>query len=298
MRQYAIGIDLGGTNVKAVAVTAGGETLRQDRFGTHDDSAAQWADAIAAYIGRVEGEIGRAASVGVASPGLVRRDGRAIAWMQGRMSAVQGFDWTDFLKRDAAVPVLNDAQAALLGEVWLGAAAGSRDAVMLTLGTGVGGAVLCDGRLLKGHLGRAGHLGHISLDPNGRKDIVNTPGSLEDATGECTLPQRGAGRFASTRALVDAYTQGDPQAQRVWLSSVKALAAGIASIINAVDPEVVILGGGIVNAGDTLMSPLGKFLDEFEWRPTAAAVRIVPARLGDVAGALGAAKNAWEARPK
>jgi len=151
---------------------------------------------------------------------------------------------------------------------------------------------------LKGHLGRAGHLGHLSLDPNGSKDIVNTPGSLEDAIGECTLHQRAGGRFSSTKHLVEAFIRGDPQAEQIWLTSVKALAAGIASIANAVDPEVVILGGGIAKAGAALFDPLQEYLDEFEWRPTGSTVQLVTAKLGDSAGALGATKNAWEKIPR
>jgi glucokinase len=294
MNDYAIGIDLGGTNVKAVAVTPAGHILRHDSFGTCDDPAMRWASAIKLHIEQLESELGRAAAVGIASPGLAARDEKSIAWMQGRLAAVQGFSWTDYLKRESTVPVLNDAHAALLGEVWCGAAAGKRDVVVLTLGTGVGGAILCDGQLLKGHLGRAGHLGHMSLDPSGGRDIVNTPGSLEDAIGECTLQRRSGGRFSSTRQLVEAFVKGDSHAQQVWLASVKALAAGIASIINMVDPELVILGGGIAKAGDSLSAPLKTYLDEFEWRPTGSAVQIVPAKLAQTAGALGAAKNAWE----
>src|SRR5262249_34524652 len=125
-----------------------------------------------------------AARIGVAAPGIAAPDGRAIWWMQGRVAEVQGFDWTAHLRRGAHVPVLNDAQAALLGEAWRGAATGLSNVVMLTLGTGVGGSAIVDGQLLRGHLGRAGHLGHICLDVNGERDIFNTPGSLEQAIGE------------------------------------------------------------------------------------------------------------------
>jgi glucokinase len=288
---YGIGIDLGGTNVKVVAVTRAGQVLQRERFGTADETAGRWMEGVRACVAKLEGALGQADSIGVASPGLAARDGRSIAWMMGRLESVMGVDWTQLLQRQKVVPVLNDAHAALLGEVWQGAARGAHDAVMLTLGTGVGGAILCDGHLLKGHLGRAGHLGHLSLNPDGEKDIVNTPGSLEDAIGECTLAQRGQGRFASTKQLVEAYRAGDAAAGDIWLASVKALAAGMASIANAVDPEVFILGGGIAAAGEALMAPLSDYLDQFEWRPTGTRVRLVPAVLEDESGALGAAWN-------
>jgi glucokinase len=171
----------------------------------------------------------------------------------------------------------------LLGEIWLGGRS-----------TGVGGAILADGRLLRGHLGRAGHLGHITVDADGPPDIVRTPGSLEDAIGDCTVSRRSAGRFSSTKALVAAHLAGDAAATDVWLRSVRHLAAGITSIVNALDPEVVILGGGIAAAGDALFIPLRQHLDEMEWRPTGRAVPILPATLGDRAGAIGAAHAALE----
>lgn len=292
-RPYAIGIDLGGTRVKAVVVTPSGDVLAENRFDTSDDQG-RWRDRIKEYVATVERDRGEAEWIGVAAPGLAAPDGRTISWMQGRLAHLQGFDWTAHLRRQRLVPVLNDAHAALVAELWRGAAAGARNAVLLTLGTGVGGGIVCDDRLLRGHLGRAGHLGHLSLDPDGSRDIVNTPGSLEDAIGDHTVHARSGGRFASTAALVTAHRAGDADASRVWLRSVKILAAAVASIINAVDPELFLIGGGIAQAGPALFDPLNRFLDDYEWRPGGARVRIIPAALGDYAGALGAARHAMQ----
>src|SRR5262249_7710832 len=157
------------------------------------------------------------------------------------------------------------------------------------LGTGVGGAALVDGHLLRGHIGRAGHFGHTSLDPAGAPDVARAPGSLENAIGDCTILARSGGRFSSTKKLVAASNAGDADAQRVWLKSVQALAAGIASLINVLDPEVVVIGGGIAGAKAALFRPLEEFLAGFEWRPGGHRARIVPAKLGDRAGAFGAA---------
>jgi glucokinase len=291
MMRCAIGIDIGGTQMKAIVVDADGKVLSRGCFDTGDSTGA-WASIARDYVAGVERKHGPTVAVGVASPGLAASDGRSIAWMRGRMEAVQGFDWTAHLRREHLVPVLNDAHAALLGELWCGAAVACKNAVMLTLGTGVGGAIVCDGRLLRGHLGRAGHLGHLSLDPDGKPDIVNTPGSLEDAIGEHTLLARSEGKFASTAALVEAFRAGDADARRVWLKSIRALAAAIVSTINIVDPQVVIVGGGIANAGAALFEPLARELEMFEWRPLGEGVKIVPAALGEFAGAIGAARNA------
>ncbi len=278
-----LGIDLGGTNIKAVWVDAAGNVLRRETRATGDSAqASAWKDEIRALAGESPRRIG------IAAPGLAAEDGREISFMPGRLHGLEGFDWPEFLGRD--VRVINDAHAALLGEVWRGAARGRRHVVMLTLGTGVGGAVLADGRLLRGAIGRAGHLGHISLDAAGAPDIVGTPGSLEDAVGECTVHARTG--FSSTKELVEAARAGSAKALDGWNTAVRALAAGIASLINAFDPELVVLGGGITAAAGMLFTPLEKFLSEMEWRPAGHRVPIVPAELGEWAGAIGAASHA------
>ena len=291
----AIGIDLGGTNIKAALVdTAEARTVatlsKPTRDGVFEGDTPRFALTVREIVREFEVQAGLKLRVGLSAPGLANPDGRCIDWMPGRMHGLEKFHWAAFLERDCRV--LNDAHAALLGEVWAGAAQGTQDAFMLTLGTGVGGAIWSGGRLLKGHIGRAGHLGHITIDANAACDDFNTPGSLEAAVGNQTIARRGEGRYATTHALLDAFSAGDEHAAAVWLKSVRELAAAIASLVNVLDPEVVIVGGGIaVGAGERLFDPLQKALDEFEWRPGGNEARIVPARLGDSAGCLGSVFN-------
>src|SRR6185436_5409059 len=195
---HSIGVDLGGTNIKTVAVSPDGQVLQ---FLTSDtaDPEGSWPQTIKAQLERIERLLGQPpCNIGVASPGLAAKDGRSIAYMQGRLNGLEGFVWTDFLKTTKPVFVLNDAHAALLGEVWQGAAKGYANVILLTLGTGVGGAVLAGGYLLKGHIGRAGHLGHVTLNSDGNADIVGTPGSLEEKIGNYNISERSQGRFDST----------------------------------------------------------------------------------------------------
>ena len=279
----ALGIDLGGTQIKGVRVTLDGTVLRREVRATHE-----WAETIQTLVQ----ELGNDASVGISAPGLAARDRRAISFLPGRLPGLEGFDWGTYLGRSGAVPVMNDTHASLLGEAWIGAARGLRDVIMLTLGTGVGGAILADGKLLRGHLGRAGHLGHICLDVHGSPSIAGMPGALECAIGNWNIRERTGGRFATTHALLDAYRGGDEFARGVWLASIRALACALASFINILDPEAIILGGGIAQAGDALFDPLREELAKVEWRPAGQTVRLLPATLGEWAGAIGAAREA------
>ena len=185
--------------------------------------------------------------------------------------------------------MLNDAVAALMAEATLGSARDRKNVVMLTLGTGVGGAILIDGKPYQGSFQKAGHIGHISLNCEDHVDITGMPGSLEDAIGNCTIHKRSMGKYKDTHSLLEAYRKGDHFAKWVWLSSVRKLSIAIASISNMISPECVILGGGITEAGNDLVEPLNSFLSVYEWRPGGNKVEIVKAQFNDMAGAIGAA---------
>lgn len=291
----AIGFDLGGTNIKAALVdTHSAKSIatlsRPTRDGEFEGDTPCFALTVREIVSEFEAQAGQKLAVGLSAPGLANPNGQCINWMPGRMHGLEKFQWAGFLDRDCRV--LNDAHAALLGEVWAGAAQNTQDAFMITLGTGVGGAIWSGGRLLQGRIGRAGHLGHITVDVNAPCDRFNTPGSLESALGNQSILRRGVGRYADTLALLGACAAGDEHAQKVWDDSVRHLAAAIASLTNVLDPELVIIGGGIATgAKDLLFKPLQQQLDAFEWRPGGSQVRIVPAQLGDNAGCLGAVFN-------
>ncbi len=293
---YFLGLDLGGTSIKAVAVTAVGEKLRQ-RSVPFVDRDMEWAKKIRALVGAWRRELGEPAGIGLSAPGLAAKDARSIGVMPGRLLGLERLDWTDFLASPRPIPILNDAHAALLGEVWRGAARGLRDVMLFTLGTGVGGAAMVDGHLLRGAIGRAGHLGHVTVDWNGPRDDFNTPGSLEHFMGNKFIRERTKGRFATTHELVAAAAKGDALAKEIWDRSVRALGCSIGSLINVLDSDAVIIGGGIARAGEALFVPLERYVRHYEWQAGGHQAKILPAKLGDYAGAYGSAANAMGFNP-
>jgi len=291
--KLGIGIDLGGTNIKGIAFDLESDkelarTSHPTRDGECIDNVPAWAAGVKQVLRDLEEQTGASADVvGLSAPGLADRKHICIRFMPGRLEGLEDFEWAPYLERKTLV--LNDAHAALMGEIWKGAATGVDDVFMLTLGTGVGGAIVSGGKLLTGHIGRAGHLGHISLDSAGGGDICGTPGSLEDKIGDCTIWHRTSGRFSSTQELVEAVkNQQDNDARIWWDRTMTDLAAGLASLINILDPEIILLGGGISKAGDVIFAPLEEKLASFEWRPNGQRVTIKCAELGEWAGCYGA----------
>jgi len=292
--KYAIGIDLGGTRIKGTAVDSQGKLLNKLYVPTYDGDGAVWKDAVAQAVKELLGSAnGDEHVIGISAPGLPSDDNQVIAYMPGRMQGLENFSWSDFLQRPAYV--LNDAVAALIAEATTGAAMNKKHVVMLTLGTGVGGAIMIDGKPYVGAFNKAGHIGHMVIDYNGDRDVTGIPGSLEDCIGNCTIEKRSDGKFSSTHDLLAAYRNGDAFAKEVWLRSVKQLAIGLASITNILSPELIVLGGGIAEAGNVLFDPLAEYMADFEWRAGGYQVEIVKAIHGDLAGTIGAANFARKA---
>jgi len=294
--ELALGIDLGGTNIKVALLDGKLESIEEATLptvATDVERGKRWKQDIGDLVKKFQKKSFNAIEVvGIAAPGLANSQNTSIAHLPNKLPGLENFYWEDFL--GIKTFVLNDAHAALVAESRLGAGKGFQNIVLFTLGTGVGGGVIIDGKLLQGQKGRAGHFGHFSINQNEEQSIANMPGSLENAIGECSMKRRSYGKFHSTKEVVGAHLQGDHLASWVWLNSVQQLARGIASLLNAFSPEVVILGGGITKAGDALMLPLQNFLDVYEWRPGGFQTPIKFATLGRKAGAVGAVLFAKE----
>jgi glucokinase len=292
-----IGIDLGGTNIKGVLVNEAGEVLRQHYVPTHDDPEGRWRENVLEMVRYFRSYWQEPiTAIGLSAPGLPDRHNRSIAFLPNRLPGLENFVWEDYL--GLPTYVLNDAHSALMAESSFGVAKDCKNVVLITLGTGVGGGILINGQLYQGLAQMAGHLGHITVNAQDDEcSIVGLPGSLEYAIGNYSIERRSRGRYTSTWELVEAYRKGDTFATYTWLTSIKALAVALSSLVNALSPECIVLAGGITLADETLFGPLREFMDIYEWRPGGKSTPIRQAHFGDMAGAIGAAGFALKKVP-
>ncbi len=293
MTSTAIGIDLGGTRIKGVIINDKGEIITQVYHPVEGDN---WKQVIIDTVNELRTKIAGEHLVGISAPGIPDELNSCIAHMPGRLQGLEGLHWSEVFGNDTWVA--NDAIAAMAAEARFGAAKNAKHAVLLTLGTGVGGALLINGQIYQGAFQKAGHAGHISVDHDSDPDITGIPGSLEDAIGNCTINKRSLGKYNYTHDLLEDYKNGDFFAQWLWLNSVRKLSIAIASITNILSPEIIILGGGITESGPLLFDPLRQFLALYEWRAGGHKTTLVKAEFGDLAGALGAASFAMMQRDR
>ena len=309
--ECVIGVDLGGTKLLAGVVDSD-LVVRHRAFRPSPRSGAL--DAIEEVVRElVQVSDVPVEAVGMGIPSLMDRDRGTAMWtnhLDLRDAAVR-----DLMAERIGLPVAvdNDANAALLAEHQAGAAKGAAHAVMLTLGTGIGGAVVAAGRLLRGAHGTAGEFGHLVVDKDGPPCPGNCPnhGCLEALASGTALAREGerAAREAPdsalgrelargrdiTGALVTELAHDGDEAAVGAVSLVgRNLGVGLAGIANVLDPEVIVIGGGVIGAGELLLGPARDELAARALPPVAATVRVEAAHFGDEAGMLGAALLARE----
>jgi glucokinase len=307
-----IAVDLGGTKLLAGLVDEDGvvvkRTIRRTALGSQDELLAELESSVEELLEDGVGAIG----VGIPST-IDQHAGRAVASVNIPLA---GLDFRAYLSSKFGLPVAieNDANAAALAEHRFGAGKGTRHMVMLTLGTGIGGGLILDGRLYRGSIGAAGELGHITLQVDGPPCQGTCPGrghleALASGTAADHLaqalaaerPEGDLGRAAAAGRAVDAVlavelaAAGPGDAREVLDHIGRYLGEGIASLVNVFNPEMVVLGGGFARAGDLLFEPARKVVAEHALPPARDLVRIVPALLGVEAGLIGAGLVGFEA---
>ena len=303
----AVGVDVGGTHLRVALVDAAG-TVRSvvRRPSEVDDPGALVAGVVAALL-EVDQGPGPGLPVGMGMAGLVDREGRLrygpnVGVREVPLARLLG----DALGPDRIVRVVNDASAAVVGEHRAGAARGHDDVVMFTLGTGVGGGVIVDGRLLEGAHGFAGELGHLVIHEDGRDAPSGILGTVEAYTSGTAIAHEvdeavavglAGARPGGAHVVVAAATAGEDWAIAVLERIGVRLGIAVASVVAVVDPSIVVVGGGAGEAAAPFLLPaaqaaFARHLMGAEYRPHAA---IVAAELGDDAGVIGAALLAADA---
>ncbi len=292
-----LGIDVGGTNSKLAVLEIEGDhrtVLATATIPTGAGDPGEVVGRLGAAGARLAAEHGPVAAAGAGVPGLFDEASGRIVLLPNLPAAWTGRPFRDPLAGLLGVPValINDARAFTLAESRMGAAAGCPTVVCLTLGTGVGGGVVVDGRLRFGPSGRAGELGHQVIEVDGPPCGCGNRGCVEAFAAGAVLCRLG-GRD-TPEAVFRAAAAGDRRAGAAVGATVGRLAVGIANLVTVLWPERVVVGGGVAAAGDQLFGPLRVAVAAAAPLVDPASYEIVPAALGPAAGAIGAALWARE----
>lgn len=307
MSKYAFGVDIGGTTVKLGLFDTEGKVLDKWEIPTvRDNNGTQILPDVAASIKAKMQEKGIAtedvAGVGIGAPGAVQADG----YMGGGAVNIgwEPFNLTETAEKELGLPVRsgNDANVAALGELWQGGGKGYQSLVAVTLGTGVGGGIIIDGRILTGATGAGGEIGHIHIEDDEPEECgCKGHGCLEQyasATGVVRLARRRLKKDdapstlrdgeLSAKSVFDAVKAGDAVAIEIAEQFGEYLGKGLAAVANTVNPEVFVIGGGVSKAGEVLFQYVEPSFRKYAF-PPCRGTKFALATLGNDAGIYGAA---------
>jgi len=290
---YACGIDIGGTKIAAGLVSQTGELVHRLEVPTSADDPEAIVESVVSLVAEL-GADGVVPVVGVAAAAFLNRSRDTVFF-------APNIAWSDYPLKDLlenklgrSVRLENDANAAGWAEFQFGAARDATSMLMLTMGTGVGGAVVDDGRLLTGGFGMGGELGHIIIEPGGRLCGCGNRGCLEQYASGTALMREARESFGdeslTTEAMTSLLRDNDERALSVLHTVCEAMGRGITSLVAVTDPEIIVIGGGVAVAGALLTDPItasfARHYGAYERRPVPS---IVVATMGNTAGVIGAA---------
>jgi glucokinase len=303
-----LGIDIGVGNIKAGMVDEAGAILAARTLATPPDLDS-FLPSLQEAVRWLQEATAKPAAVGVGCKGTVDPDSTRIEMLSGGLHYLEGLRLTDLIGLPQDVPVFADnaARVALAGEMVWGAAHGHDNVLMLTLGMGVGGAVVTDGRILRGHSGIGGNLGHVTVEPEGAPCVCGNRGCLETVfsaraiEGELwSAVRRGCAssltrlfreqpQLATCRTIFQAASEGDGLAQTIIAKAIRRLGAAVAGLLHVFDPELVIVGGQVADAGADLLVPLREEVWPRSRGLLGRDVPLVEQEVGDKSGIVGAA---------
>jgi glucokinase len=306
-----VGLDVGGTTMKAAVVDDEGRASRSISVPTEpergqDRGLATMCDAIRHAVAVAGLSLDQIAAIGVVTPGTMDLE-NGIILDPPNLKPWQNVPVRDYISRHFGKPTAfeNDANAAALGEFWVGAGGGARSMVLFTLGTGIGGGIILNGEVLDGAHGHGGELGHTRIDStNPRECGCGRFGCLEAYASATSVVKRAREALAAAdggsllvknlseleaRDVFDAAKKGDELAMRIVDETASYLAIGAMNIMHTINPEMIVFGGGMVEAGEWFLNLIRKYIPKYAFPVPAARTRVVFARLGSDAGFIGAA---------
>ncbi|NLF00600.1 MAG: ROK family protein [Anaerolineales bacterium] len=315
--QSVIGIDLGGTKISIALVDSTGRIVARDVQETRaeegpDPIIARMLAASRRVLAQAGVDSGQVAAIGIGSPGPLD----IIAGTVESPPNLPGWDHIPLRQRveeALGVPAVleNDANAAVLGEHRFGAGRGVDHMVYVTASTGIGGGLILDGKLYHGASGVAGEIGHMVILPNGPLCGCGNRGCLEALASGTAIARRaresvvrgvstqirelagGDPQRITARIVAEAARQGDPEASSIVNEAMAYLGIGMASLANLLNPQLIVIGGGLMNLGEALFEPVRRAVARLAFPAASGAVRVVPAALGENVGVLGAAAVAF-----
>jgi len=300
-------VDLGGTHLRVALIDDGGRIFKQLKQETpKGDSALCIVNALVNAAQQWDSDKLPVVATSIMVPGAVDSE-KAVVLQAPNLPSLVNFELKAELEQRLGWPVFleNDANAAAVGEMWMGAARCCRDVISVTLGTGVGGGVILDGKLWRGSHGSAGEIGHTTVDPfSGLKCKCGNTGCLElfaSATAIVRMTRENLAMFPESPLkseeltavkVYEAGRNGDELALAVFKRFGMYLGIGLANLINLIDPQIIVISGGAVNGWDLFAPEMYRQVEERAFRTTAQQVKIARAECGDNAGLLGAARLA------
>jgi glucokinase len=303
MTQFSIGVDLGGTNLRAAAVDSTGK-LHEKISGSTNLAAGR--DAVisdmVAGIKALERKYPdmTLAGVGIGVPGFIRIAEGVIVGSHN-LPGFNHYPVRDEIERHLGAKVIleNDANAAALGEKWMGAGREVDDLVLLTLGTGIGGGIISGGKILHGFVGMAGELGHITVSPNGNPCGCGNQGCMEKHASATAIESMAnllsLGENASAKDVYDFAVKGDERAIRIFQAMGQALGIGLAMLVNTFNYPLYLLSGGVLAAWDFFAPAMIAEVERRSFTYRETKTRIEKAVLGNEAGLYGAAYLPFQA---
>lgn len=311
MKEIVIAADLGGTNLRMAAIDNKGEILYRLRRSTPNSGGADeiisvFNESAAKCIKNIKSQ-GKVISLAAAVPAILKIE-EGIILKAPNVPSLNGFRFAKALEQSLNLPCFleNDANAAAVGENWLGASKHSRNSIMVTLGTGLGGGIIVEGNILRGADGTAGEIGHICVEPQGVPCGCGSRGCVEQyasATAIVRLVRELESRYPKSSLpdtpkitsleIYQAGKNGDELALEVFRRQGFYLGIALAGLINVLNPEIIVIGGGAAAGWDLFVPQMLEQIRQRAYREPAERAKIVRAKLGDDAGILGAARLAF-----